>query len=104
MDEGLFIPSASGWVKFSSAETVRGQLRALGSCFGEQEGEGIGVRGLGEVVEGGLEGGARSVACKWFMGVYAAHGEMELGVKHVRLKENKCIRLARIFHAHIGLG
>lgn len=37
--------------------------------------------------------GARSVACKWFMGVYAAHGEMELGVKHVKLKENACIRL-----------
>lgn len=37
--------------------------------------------------------GARSAACKWFMGVYAAHGEMELGVRNVRLKENKCIRL-----------
>jgi predicted hydrocarbon binding protein len=37
--------------------------------------------------------GTRSVACKWFMGVYAAHGEMELGVKHVRLKETKCVRL-----------
>jgi len=37
--------------------------------------------------------GAKSVACKWFMGVYAAHGEAELGVKHVKLKENKCIRL-----------
>jgi hypothetical protein len=24
---------------------------------------------------------------------YAAHGEMELGVKHVRLKETKCVRL-----------
>ncbi len=37
--------------------------------------------------------GAKSMVCKWFMGVYAAHGEMELGVGHVRLKENKCIRL-----------
>ncbi|MBW2036825.1 MAG: hypothetical protein JRI41_05020 [Deltaproteobacteria bacterium] len=37
--------------------------------------------------------GTRSMVCKWFMGVYAAHGEMELGVSHVRLKENKCIRL-----------
>jgi len=37
--------------------------------------------------------GAKSMVCKWFMGVYAAHGEMELGVSHVRLKENKCIRL-----------
>ena len=37
--------------------------------------------------------GAKSMVCKWFMGVYAAHGEMELGVRHVKLKENKCIRL-----------
>jgi hypothetical protein len=37
--------------------------------------------------------GAKSMVCKWFMGVYAAHGEMELGVNHVKLKENKCIRL-----------
>jgi predicted hydrocarbon binding protein len=37
--------------------------------------------------------GARSVACKWFMGVYAAHGEAEWGLSHVRLKENRCIRL-----------
>jgi len=37
--------------------------------------------------------GVKSMACKWFMGVYAAHGEMELGVKHVKLKENRCIRL-----------
>lgn len=37
--------------------------------------------------------GTKSMACKWFMGVYAAHGEMELGVKNVKLKENRCIRL-----------
>ena len=37
--------------------------------------------------------GDKSVACKWFMGVYAAHGEMELGLKHAKLKENRCIRL-----------
>ncbi len=37
--------------------------------------------------------GARSVACRWFMGVYAAHGEAEWGLRHVKLKENKCIRL-----------
>lgn len=37
--------------------------------------------------------GARSMVCKWFMGVYAAHGEMELGVSDVNLKENKCVRL-----------
>jgi hypothetical protein len=37
--------------------------------------------------------GAKSVACKWFMGVYTAHGEMEWGLNHVKLIENKCIRL-----------
>ena len=37
--------------------------------------------------------GRRSMVCKWFMGVYAAHGEMELGVRHVRLRENRCVRL-----------
>lgn len=36
---------------------------------------------------------AKSMVCKWFMGVYAAHVEMELGISHVRLKENKCVRL-----------
>jgi len=35
--------------------------------------------------------GSKSVACKWFMGVYAAHGEMELGVRHARLRENRCV-------------
>ena len=37
--------------------------------------------------------GRKSMVCKWFMGVYAAHGEMELGVKNVHLKETKCVRL-----------
>ena len=37
--------------------------------------------------------GAGSMVCKWFMGVYAAHGEMELGVSGVKVKENKCMRL-----------
>jgi len=36
-----------------------GQLRALGASFGEEECEGVGVGGLGELVEGGLEGGGR---------------------------------------------
>jgi len=46
------------------------------------------------VIEHGIKiFGSRSVACKWFMGVYAAHGEMEWGLSHVRLKENKCMRL-----------
>jgi hypothetical protein len=35
--------------------------------------------------------GRRSKVCSWFMGIYAAHGEMELGLRHVRLKENRCI-------------
>jgi hypothetical protein len=35
--------------------------------------------------------GRRSMVCSWFMGIYAAHGELELGLKHVRLKENRCL-------------
>jgi predicted hydrocarbon binding protein len=35
--------------------------------------------------------GARSKVCSWFMGIYAAHGEMELGLRNVKLKENRCI-------------
>lgn len=35
--------------------------------------------------------GARSKVCSWFMGIYAAHGEMELGIRNARLKENRCI-------------
>jgi len=45
------------------------------------------------IEHGAMMFGAKSVACKWFMGVYAAHGEAEWGLEHVRLKENKCIRL-----------
>ena len=35
------------------------QLRALGTRFGKEELEGIDIGGLGEVVEGGLEGVGR---------------------------------------------
>jgi predicted hydrocarbon binding protein len=35
--------------------------------------------------------GSKSMICDWFMGVYAAHGETELGVKNVHFKENKCV-------------
>jgi len=35
--------------------------------------------------------GPKSKVCSWFMGIYAAHGEMELGLKSVHLKENKCL-------------
>ena len=35
--------------------------------------------------------GSKSKVCSWFMGIYAAHGEMELGLRNARLKENKCI-------------
>lgn len=35
--------------------------------------------------------GAKSKVCSWFMGIYAAHGEMELGLRNTRMKENKCI-------------
>lgn len=35
--------------------------------------------------------GNKSKVCNWFMGVYAAHGEMEMGIKNAKIKENKCI-------------
>jgi predicted hydrocarbon binding protein len=35
--------------------------------------------------------GPRSKVCSWFMGIYASHGEMELGLRHVKVKENRCI-------------
>ena len=35
--------------------------------------------------------GSKSLICNWFMGIYAAHGEMELGLKHAKVKENKCV-------------
>ena len=35
--------------------------------------------------------GSHSKVCHWFMGIYAAHGEMELGLRNVRLRENRCI-------------
>jgi predicted hydrocarbon binding protein len=35
--------------------------------------------------------GSKSKVCSWFMGIYAAHGEMELGLRNVQLKENKCL-------------
>jgi len=53
----------------------------------------IHVRDNPVIEHGAMMFGAKSVACKWFMGVYAAHGEMELGLKHARFKENACIRL-----------
>lgn len=45
------------------------------------------------VIEQGVKVyGKKSKICNWFMGVYTAHGEVELGVKNARLKENKCIK------------
>ncbi|MBI2005250.1 MAG: hypothetical protein HYS80_00620 [Candidatus Aenigmarchaeota archaeon] len=35
--------------------------------------------------------GSKSIVCHWFMGVYTAHGEVELGMKNGRFKENKCL-------------
>ena len=35
--------------------------------------------------------GTKSKVCSWFRGIYAAHGEMELGLRNVQLKENKCL-------------
>ena len=35
--------------------------------------------------------GKKSMVCNWFMGVYSAHGEMELGVRNPKLVEKKCM-------------
>jgi predicted hydrocarbon binding protein len=35
--------------------------------------------------------GEKSMVCNWFMGVYAAHGEMEMGIKKAKIRENKCV-------------
>lgn len=35
--------------------------------------------------------GSKSMVCKWFMGVYAAHGEMEMGIRNARIVENRCV-------------
>lgn len=34
--------------------------------------------------------GKNSMVCNWFMGIFAANGEMSLGVKNVKLVEKKC--------------
>lgn len=34
---------------------------------------------------------SKSLVCNWFMGVYTAHGELELGTKNGHLKETKCL-------------
>ncbi len=34
---------------------------------------------------------SKSLVCYWFMGVYAAHSEAELGLKNAYFKENKCL-------------
>ncbi|NOX72000.1 MAG: hypothetical protein GXO64_04900 [Candidatus Micrarchaeota archaeon] len=36
--------------------------------------------------------GKNSHACAYWMGLLAGHGELELGLKNARLKENKCIK------------
>lgn len=35
--------------------------------------------------------GEKSMVCQWFMGVYAGHGEFELGIKNVKIKETACV-------------
>ncbi len=45
------------------------------------------------VIEHGVKMyGKKSMICEWFMGVYEAHGELELGIKNARLKENHCLK------------
>ena len=36
--------------------------------------------------------GKKSHACKYWAGLLAGHGELELGVKNIKLKENTCIK------------
>lgn len=57
----------------------------------------IHVRDNPVIEHGAMMFGAKSVACKWFMGVYAAHGEAEWGLRHVKLKENTCVCLGAHF-------
>lgn len=35
--------------------------------------------------------GSKSKVCNWYMGIYAAHGEMDLGISHPGFRENRCI-------------
>ncbi|MBU0898498.1 MAG: hypothetical protein KJ613_01645 [Nanoarchaeota archaeon] len=34
--------------------------------------------------------GSKSMVCNWFLGVYSAHANMDLGTKNAHFKENKC--------------
>ena len=52
----------------------------------------IHVRNNPVVEHGAKMFGKKSMICKWFMGVYSAHGEVELGVKKANLHEVKCIK------------
>lgn len=45
------------------------------------------------VIEHGIKlYGKKSMICEWFMGVYEAHGELELGIKNPKLVENHCVK------------
>ena len=35
--------------------------------------------------------GKKSMVCNWFMGVYAGHGEVELGLNDIKMNESSCI-------------
>lgn len=35
--------------------------------------------------------GEKSMVCHWFMGVYAGHGEYELGIKNAKIREKACV-------------
>lgn len=36
--------------------------------------------------------GKKSMVCEWFKGVYEAHGELGLGLKNCKIKENHCMK------------
>lgn len=45
------------------------------------------------VIEHGVKlYGKKSMICEWFMGVYAAHAEVELGLKNPKFVETHCIK------------
>jgi len=68
-----------------------GQLRALGASFGEEEREGVGVGVLGELVEGGLEGGGR-IRATFAERVQHGHEGFAGGGPAARLRREETLR------------
>jgi predicted hydrocarbon binding protein len=75
-----------GFLGYGKPEFVRAKIQPDG-----QHDVVFHIRDNPVVEQAALMYGSKSKVCAWFRGIYAAHGEMELGLKGVRLKENKCI-------------